>query len=82
VQLEEEAGVVAVSMEKRGILTFHFDDNPQPWEVRTDVLLLLGDIHVVFWKSKQNRIVYIPSSGIANVLMLWKPFAGACLPCA
>jgi 8-oxo-dGTP pyrophosphatase MutT (NUDIX family) len=32
-ELKEEAGVVAVSMEKRGILTFHFDDNPQPWEV-------------------------------------------------
>ncbi len=47
--------MVAVSMEKRGILTFHFDDNPQPWEVRTDMLLLLGDIHVVFWKSKQSR---------------------------
>jgi hypothetical protein len=54
-ELKEEAGVVAVSMEKRGILTFHFDDNPQPWEVRTDVLLLLCDIHVVFWKSKQSR---------------------------
>lgn len=32
-ELQEECGVVPVSMEKRGILIFHFDDNPQPWEV-------------------------------------------------
>ncbi|KAG0575258.1 hypothetical protein KC19_VG331000 [Ceratodon purpureus] len=32
-ELQEESGIVPVSMEKRGILTFHFDDNPQPWEV-------------------------------------------------
>jgi 8-oxo-dGTP pyrophosphatase MutT (NUDIX family) len=31
-ELQEECGVVPLSMEKRGILTFHFDDNPQPWE--------------------------------------------------
>lgn len=32
-ELQEESGVIPVSMEKRGVLTFHFDDNPQPWEV-------------------------------------------------
>lgn len=32
-ELQEECGVFPHSMEKRGILTFHFDDNPQPWEV-------------------------------------------------
>ena len=32
-ELQEESGIVPQSMEKRGILTFHFDDNPQPWEV-------------------------------------------------
>jgi len=32
-ELQEESGVVPLSMEKRGVLTMHFDDNPQPWEV-------------------------------------------------
>lgn len=32
-ELKEESGVIPEAMEKRGILTFHFDDNPQPWEV-------------------------------------------------
>jgi len=29
----EEAGVDAVSLQQRGILTFVFDDQPLPWEV-------------------------------------------------
>ncbi|KAH9555225.1 hypothetical protein CY35_08G103800 [Sphagnum magellanicum] len=41
-ELEEEAGVVAVSMEKRGILTFHFDDNPQPWEIKCGKMINFG----------------------------------------
>ena len=33
-QLKEEAGIDAVDAKHCGILNFHFDDNPQPWEVR------------------------------------------------
>ncbi|MCO5556826.1 hypothetical protein L7F22_010379 [Adiantum nelumboides] len=33
IQLQEEAGIVAGSIMKQGVLTFHFDDKPQPWEV-------------------------------------------------
>ena len=36
-QLVEEAGVHALDATHRGILTFHFDDNPQPWEVRSSL---------------------------------------------
>ncbi|KAI5063660.1 hypothetical protein GOP47_0022207 [Adiantum capillus-veneris] len=32
-ELQEEAGIVAGSILKQGVLTFHFDDKPQPWEV-------------------------------------------------
>ncbi|KAK3246454.1 hypothetical protein CYMTET_16878 [Cymbomonas tetramitiformis] len=32
-ELEEEAHVTALDMERRGVLRFIFDDNPQPWEV-------------------------------------------------
>ncbi|EFJ27207.1 hypothetical protein SELMODRAFT_5768, partial [Selaginella moellendorffii] len=32
-ELEEEAGITPTKMDKRGILTFHFDDKPVPWEV-------------------------------------------------
>jgi 8-oxo-dGTP pyrophosphatase MutT (NUDIX family) len=32
-ELEEEACIKATSIDKRGILTFIFDDKPQPWEV-------------------------------------------------
>eukprot|EP00897_Mesotaenium_endlicherianum_P003784 jgi/Mesen1/3433/ME000194S02582 len=34
-ELEEECGLRALSLEKRAILTFHFDNKPQPWEVHT-----------------------------------------------
>ena len=33
VQLLEEAGIIADGMTQRGVLTFLFDDRPQPWEV-------------------------------------------------
>eukprot|EP00249_Psilotum_nudum_P002739 c15866_g1_i2 orf=186-692(+) len=32
-ELEEEAGITAQQLIKRGVLTFHFDDKPCPWEV-------------------------------------------------
>ncbi|BBN02616.1 8-oxo-dGTP diphosphatase [Marchantia polymorpha subsp. ruderalis] len=32
-ELQEESGVTATDMEKRGILTFHFDNDPLAWEV-------------------------------------------------
>jgi len=32
-QLLEEAGISADAMAHRGVLTFVFDDKPQPWEV-------------------------------------------------
>lgn len=32
-QLLEEAGIAADGMTQRGVLTFLFDDRPQPWEV-------------------------------------------------
>jgi len=32
-ELEEEAGVCAKDLNHRGVLTFNFDDKPQPWEV-------------------------------------------------
>eukprot|EP00775_Hariotina_reticulata_P010394 gene10394-10552_t len=32
-ELLEEAGIAAVSLQQRGILTFAFDDQPLPWEV-------------------------------------------------
>mmetsp|Transcript_2586 Transcript_2586/g.9152 ORF Transcript_2586/g.9152 Transcript_2586/m.9152 type:complete len:166 (+) Transcript_2586:69-566(+) len=32
-ELEEEACIAATDATHRGTLTFHFDDNPQPWKV-------------------------------------------------
>mmetsp|Transcript_33322 Transcript_33322/g.79021 ORF Transcript_33322/g.79021 Transcript_33322/m.79021 type:complete len:165 (+) Transcript_33322:91-585(+) len=32
-ELKEEAGISAKDLELRGVLTFNFDDKPQPWEV-------------------------------------------------
>lgn len=32
-QLLEEAGITATAMQHCGMLHFHFDDKPQPWEV-------------------------------------------------
>ena len=32
-QLHEESGIVAEKLFKQGVLMFHFDDKPQPWEV-------------------------------------------------
>ncbi|KAI8477385.1 MAG: NUDIX hydrolase domain-like protein [Monoraphidium minutum] len=32
-EIEEEAGVVALGLKQRGVLTFVFDDQPLPWEV-------------------------------------------------
>ncbi|KAL3698113.1 hypothetical protein R1sor_012189 [Riccia sorocarpa] len=43
-ELEEESGVTATDMEKRGILTFHFDNDPVLWEVHVFyVTKFLGD---------------------------------------
>ncbi|KAH6555017.1 hypothetical protein KP509_1Z288900 [Ceratopteris richardii] len=32
-ELQEEAVIIAGNIKKQGLLTFHFDDKPQPWEV-------------------------------------------------
>jgi hypothetical protein len=32
-QLQEEAGITATSLQHRGVLTFAFDDQQLPWEV-------------------------------------------------
>lgn len=40
-QLQEESGVTATDMEKRGILTFHFDNDPLAWEVSFRTLVPL-----------------------------------------
>lgn len=32
-ELEEEAGISARVLDRRGVLTFHFDDRLEPWEV-------------------------------------------------
>eukprot|EP00216_Chloropicon_sp_CCMP2111_P006123 CAMPEP_0198239148 /NCGR_PEP_ID=MMETSP1446-20131203/4654_1 /TAXON_ID=1461542 ORGANISM="Unidentified sp, Strain CCMP2111" /NCGR_SAMPLE_ID=MMETSP1446 /ASSEMBLY_ACC=CAM_ASM_001112 /LENGTH=159 /DNA_ID=CAMNT_0043921699 /DNA_START=154 /DNA_END=630 /DNA_ORIENTATION=- len=32
-ELKEEAGIDAVAIAPVGVLTFHFDDKPMPWEV-------------------------------------------------
>ena len=36
-QLQEEAGITARALSKRGILTFDFDDKPVPWEVHGEL---------------------------------------------
>lgn len=40
-QLHEEAGVTATAMQHCGLLHFHFDDKPQPWEVHGERTLRL-----------------------------------------
>ncbi|CAM6101288.1 unnamed protein product [Calypogeia fissa] len=43
-ELQEEAGVTPVDMSKRGILTFHFDNDPIAWEVHVyHVSEILGE---------------------------------------
>ncbi|KAL2644834.1 hypothetical protein R1flu_012421 [Riccia fluitans] len=43
-ELEEESGLTATDMEKRGILTFHFDNDPVLWEVHVYYVTdFLGD---------------------------------------
>jgi hypothetical protein len=45
-QLEEEACIQSTSMQHRGMLTFCFHDNPQPWQVHgeTPAPLLGGSL--------------------------------------
>eukprot|EP01018_Ginkgo_biloba_P030580 Gb_40140 [translate_table: standard] len=40
-ELEEESGLIPLRMTKQGVLTFHFDDKPCPWEV---AVLLCGQL--------------------------------------
>ncbi len=37
-QIQEEAGITAVDMKHRGILTFIFDDQEVPWEVHGEII--------------------------------------------
>lgn len=41
-QLLEEAGITATCMQHCGLLTFVFDDNPQPWEVHGEMFAHLN----------------------------------------
>lgn len=45
-ELEEESGIIPLKMTKQGVLTFHFDDKPCPWEVHVfQVFDFIGEPH-------------------------------------